>query len=312
MKNLNRLWQSLEAIPGLQAIPAFWELYCGPDIDIIRPHLRVTGAAGTLYPCPTPHAGHCPRRIVDYGDGHFAAICRDPHEVCERVELTQRDVLLQELDIASFTRSIAPAMGIRWQPPTARTEGVWALGLSSRRESPSWPVFLVIARSAQQFLSAVQATLLAVPGPFVLIAPTDRHRAVPAQELLQSRGIQFLALSQHLGTDETGHLAATAPEPPAAARPTTVADRRRVVNEFAARNHCTVKDIQAAAGVDESDYYKWIKGELPDHYSAAKSIERVLCEGSRAARNGERAARSLDSNAVRTVAEFAAVRTDGA
>jgi hypothetical protein len=278
MRKLSHLWRSLEAVPGLLAIPAFWELHCGPDMEVIRPHLRVTDTAGTLYPCPRPRAGHCPRRIVDYGDGQFAAICRDPHEICERVPLTQRDVLLQEIDIASFTKSLAGPLAIRCQP-TARADGIWSIGLSSRRDAPSWPVFLLLAQEATRFLSAVQDLLLSVPGPFVILAPTDRHRTVPVQELLQSRGILFLALDDHLHLDDAGRLAATAPEPPGTLHPTPVADRRRVVKEFVARTNCKVKDIQEAAGVDEADYYKWLNGKTPDHYSTCLGIERVLHTG---------------------------------
>jgi hypothetical protein len=246
---------------------------------VIRPHLRVTDVAGTLYPCPRPRAGHCPRRIVDYGDGQFAAICRDPHEICERVPLTRRDVLLQELDIASLTKSLAGPLGIRCQQPTVRAAGVWSIGLSTRRDAPSWPVFLLLAQEATRFLSAVQHLLLSVPGPFVILAPTDRHRTAPVQELLQSRGILFLAFDEHLHLDDFGRLAATAPEPPGTLRPTPIADRRRVVKEFVARSHCKVKDIQEAAGVDEADYYKWLNGKTPDHYSTSTAIERVLHSG---------------------------------
>ena len=73
MRTLSHLWRSLEAIPGLLAIPAFWEAHCGPDIDLVRPHLRVTDMEGSLYPCPKPHVGYCPRKIIDYGNGEFAA-----------------------------------------------------------------------------------------------------------------------------------------------------------------------------------------------------------------------------------------------
>lgn len=37
-----------------------------------------------------------------------------------------------------------------------------------------------------------------------------------------------------------------------------------------------MKNIQEAAGVDEADYYKWLNGKTPDHYSTCLSIERVL------------------------------------
>lgn len=279
-RKLSRLWRSLETIPGLQAIPAFWELYCGPDIDIVRPHLRVTSTAGTLYPCPTPRAGHCPRRIVDYGDGQFAAICRDPHEICERVVLTQRDVLLQELDIASFTKSLAGPLGIRWQDPVARGAGVWGIGLSERRDSRAQPVFLVLLQEADRFLAAVQHLLLTVSGPFVVLAATNRHRTIDVQELLQARGVSFVAMEEHLVRDETGRLVSADPQDTInTVRPTAKEDRHRVVKAFLARNHCKVKDIQEAAGVDEADYYKWRNGRIPDHYSSCVAIETVLLGG---------------------------------
>ena len=52
-----------------------------------------------------------------------------------------------------------------------------------------------------------------------------------------------------------------------------------MVKEFVARNHCKIKDIQDAAGVDEADYYKWRSGQLPDHYAACRSIEAILHQG---------------------------------
>ena len=165
MRPLSRLWQSLETIPGLLAIPAFWEAYCGPDIAAIRPHLRVTGTEGALYPCPKPRVGYCPRKIVDYGNGEFAAICRDPHQICEKVTLTQRDVLLQELDVASFSGVLARALGIRWQEPVSRGDGTWGIGLSDRRDTRARPVFLVLLPETGRFLGVVHALLLTCLGP---------------------------------------------------------------------------------------------------------------------------------------------------
>jgi hypothetical protein len=52
-----------------------------------------------------------------------------------------------------------------------------------------------------------------------------------------------------------------------------------VVKAFLARNRRRVKDIQKAAGVDEADYYKWLNGRTPDHYSTCVAIERVLHGG---------------------------------
>jgi len=280
MKPLSRLWRSLESIPGLLAIPAFWESHCGPDIELVRPHLRVTDTEGALYPCPKPHVGYCPRKIVDYGNGEFAAICRDPYEICERVTLTQRDVLLQQFDVASFSRVLAGPLGVRWQGPVPRGDGTWGIGVSDRRDTRSYPVFLVVLPETARFVAVVQRLLLNMAGPFVLVAPTRRHRTLEVQEMMQARGVGFLALEDHLLLDEFGRLTAVDPQESGENAPVTPKeDRPRVVREFTARNRCKVKDIQEAAGVDEADYYKWRSGHLPDHYLPCRSIEKILHHG---------------------------------
>ncbi|MEO8657391.1 MAG: hypothetical protein ABI693_02930 [Bryobacteraceae bacterium] len=40
-----------------------------------------------------------------------------------------------------------------------------------------------------------------------------------------------------------------------------------------------MRDIQEAAGVADADYYKWLRGKTPDHYSTCVAIERVLYNG---------------------------------
>lgn len=280
MRTLNHLWRSLETIPGLLAIPAFWEAFCGPDIEWIRPHLRVTDAEGCLYPCPKPHVGYCPRRIVDYGNGEFAAICRDPHEVCDRVRITQRDVLMQQLDVASFTQMLAGPLGIRWHQPTERGDHTWGVGLSTHHQSLNRPAFLFLLPSTARFIASLQHLLLRNPGPCLVIVPTHRHRTVEVQEMLQERGICFVALEERLQIDEAGRLVSTDSETAAAQiRATPKEDRARVVKEFLARHKCKVKDIQEAAAIHQADYYKWLKGSIPDHYSTCVAIEHALVVG---------------------------------
>jgi hypothetical protein len=264
----------------LLAIPAFWEKHCGPDIGVVRPHLRVTDIEGSLYPCPKPQAGYCPRKIVDYGNGEFAAICRDPYEICARVPLTQGDVLAQRLDVTSFTRMLAGPLCIRWQEPVLRDDGVWGVGLSDRRDTRTRPVFFALLPETRRFVAVTYRLLLNASGPFVLVAPTSRHRTIEVQELLHQRGVAFLSLEEHLQLDDAGRLVAVDPQDAGGGiAPTPKEDRRRVVKEFVARNRCKVRDIQEVAGVDEADYYKWLRAKTPDHYSTAVAIEQVLSAG---------------------------------
>lgn len=60
---------------------------------------------------------------------------------------------------------------------------------------------------------------------------------------------------------------------------TPVPERTRAISEFVQKHGCRVRDIQHAAGVHESDYYKWRAGKLPDHYAPCRDIERVLRAG---------------------------------
>jgi hypothetical protein len=280
MKTLESFWQSLESIRGQSAIPAFWEARCCDGMDLLRPHLRVTDMEGSLYPCPERPVGYCPRRIVDYGDGEYAALCRDPYKLCATVPLTRNDVLLRQLDIASFTRMLAPPLGIRWHAPVPRAPGAWAIGLSARKETRNQPVIVAIVPEADQFAATLRTLLLGLDGPFVLVAPTSRNLTVDVEELLQKRGVAFVPLDEHLLLDDAGRSVTVGlPDIIRDVRPTPKEDRRRVVRVFTARNRCKVKDIQEAAGVDEADYYKWLSGKAPDHYSTCVAIERVLNGG---------------------------------
>ena len=40
-----------------------------------------------------------------------------------------------------------------------------------------------------------------------------------------------------------------------------------------------IQSSELTAGEDEADYYKWLHGKLPDHYSTCVAIERVLRDG---------------------------------
>lgn len=280
MRDLSRFWQSLERVRGLKAVPAFWRELCGPDFDLIQPHLRATDTIGALYPCPHPSSGHCPRRIVDYGDGHYAAMCRDPYKVCADVPLQAHDVVVHELGLAGFMKALAAPLGIRWQAPAARGDSTWAVGISVRPDSRGQPAFLIVSPAPTRFRAALERLLFDVPGPFVIMAPTNAHRSVEVQEHVQRRGLKFLALEEEVGLSDDGQFAGL--DPGVAEDqllPTPVEDRPRAVKEFTARQKCKVKDIQVAAGVDEADYYKWLHGRIPDHYSTCTAIERVLRDG---------------------------------
>jgi len=236
--------------------------------------------------------GYCPRRIVDHLDGEYVALCQDPHQSCERVTLTRRDVLQQELDVAAFTKRIAGPLGIRWQSPVGRGNGLWSVGVSEAPGTRGQPVFLALVTDTQRFVGLVQRLVIDQDRPFVLVAPTKRRCTVELLELLQARRSVFVALEERLGLAESGQLvAAGAKGEEGQTWPATpVAQRPGAVESFTKRNKCKVKDIHDAAGVHQSDYYRWLKGTRPDNYSTCQAIERILAEGFPASWRRKRAA----------------------
>ena len=167
MRDLNRFWQSLERIQGLKAAPAFWAELCGPHFSLIRPYLQATDTIGALYPCPHPSSGHCPRRIVDYGEGHYAAICRDPYKVCPDLTLEPRDVVVHELGVGCCGLRAGPR-GAAWHPMAATCgAGRWDVGcwdFVSAEHSRAKPVFLIVLPATARFRGAVERLLFDLPG----------------------------------------------------------------------------------------------------------------------------------------------------
>ena len=128
-----------------------------------------------------------PREIVHHGGDDFAALCRDPHKQCADRRLGTKDVLLCTLDLYAFLKPVLPVPALRGQQFVLRRPGVSNIGLSNRRSSLNQPCYLLIFEGPSGFQSAVRDLLLDVPGPFVIVAPTNQHRTGAVQELAEAR-----------------------------------------------------------------------------------------------------------------------------
>jgi hypothetical protein len=280
MRKLTRLWQALEQIPGLCDISANWEHHCGDDYPLIQPHLRPTDDFGTVYPCPHPRDAHCPRRIVDYEDGTFAALCRHPHKLCEQVPLTTRQALLYTLDLTSLLKPIAQTLGLRWQKPALRFAGVWAIGVSARTNTRNQTTFLQVQGRQSAFLEGVRQLLIEIAGPFLLIAPTEQFGDATVQEMIHGRGIGFVSLQDQILVDDAGRFHALDPVSSADEHPITPKeDRERVLNVFCHKHDCPKTKVAEEAEVDPADLYKWVRDKLPKRSKKSARIEGVLRRG---------------------------------
>lgn len=272
MRPLTRLWHTLEKIPGLQDVLAWWEYFCGDEFPLIQPYLLPTNVFGHRYPCPRyPRDGECPRRIIDYGDGEFAAICRHSHQFCERVPLTPKEALIHTLDVARFAGTLAPLLKIR--PQKLREFcGLREIGVSTAPATRNCPVLLAIATSTDQLQRSLHELLLSHPTPFLLLAPTSRFLAADHLRLLERHKSYFVSLEETVGVDDGGRFVPLQAVGGEDAPPTPVADRQALVDACGA----TDADIYHAARVHKSDFYKWLAGKLSDKSSKSKRIEEVL------------------------------------
>ncbi|MCC6362982.1 MAG: helix-turn-helix transcriptional regulator [Bryobacterales bacterium] len=203
MKKLPRLWRALECIPGLLAVLEVWRQECGEDFHFAAPNLRPTDRVGTRYPCPNSFNG-CPRRIIDYDDDEFAAICQDPHQRCERVPLTRREAIIHSLDLAGFLVPVLRGAAIRPQAIRPCAPGLWAVGLSEQPHLRNLPVYFLLAHSVGAFDTAAARLLLDVKDSFQLVLPTDQFRTVEFESRLRDRRAECLCLEDQVLVDQQG------------------------------------------------------------------------------------------------------------
>ena len=276
MRKLIWLWQGIESVPGLAAIPAYWEHFCGTDFPLMRPHLRPTDDIGAIYPCPHPRDHDCPRGIVQYGDGTLAAVCRHPHRLCEDVPLSPTEALVYTLDIGALVRPMAEVLCVRTQNLQVRAHGVWDLGLSTSRATRNYPVFLLVLSRHADFRLALRELALSCLTPFVVIAPTSNHLTVELREVLAGRLSDFISMDDRVGLSEDGHFGALEITGAGEITPTPVEQRPAVVEKYNIDFDYTDQLIYEDAGVHKSDFYKWKSGTLSDNSSKSKRIEATL------------------------------------
>jgi hypothetical protein len=276
MRKLTRLWQALERIPGLCDIPAYWQDLCGVDYPLIHPHLQLTDDFGARYPCPHPQDGHCPRGIVEYGDGSFSAVCRHPHRLCEDLPLSTKDALVYRLDVDGIVRPMAEALCIRGQILKSRAHGVWELGLSTSRTTRNHPAFLLVFTGSHDFGSAIRELALSCPTPFVAVAPTGNHLTVELREHLGRRQSDFISMEDRVGLTEDGRFVALEITAADEIDPTPVEQRPAVVDQYKRDFGYTVDNICEDANVNRSDFYKWMKGKLDSKSGKSIRIEEAL------------------------------------
>ena len=142
MKQVFRLWTSLEVIPAHAGVLRRWHAVLADEFDLVKGFLRPTDRVAHAIPSLSP-GGYGPSwEVVAHGSEDFVAIC--PNTRAQQA-ISKADVIVWELDAGRFHRELAHACAAEGQVSIINES---ATHLGSLRDGRA--LFLVCVGDAQQ------------------------------------------------------------------------------------------------------------------------------------------------------------------
>lgn len=206
------IWTCLERFLSPATVLVEWRTVLGLDFDNAKSFLRATPEQADEYPCTNRPPCDCAHEIIPHGPDRIVAACRcDPGD-CKTIRLQPRDVVIHALDARKFCRAIRRAFKFD-TPPDERAilygaPNAWPVGTYGALHSP---VYLVIRPTEPEFLKEIEGLITGQADPFILLAPTQRHRTPTVQAVLQRHHSVFIPLSRTLAFDGPGRFKANNP-----------------------------------------------------------------------------------------------------
>ena len=211
MRTLNRLWSTLETIPGLSGVLAEWRELLGDEFDLIEPLLKSTGRKSRGYPCPSPGGLGCPREVVEHRDGSIVAVCGDQEERnCNDVSLSLADILVHTLDRGKLAGWVAQALTIE-----ARFDSVegfaecWHVGDYAPFAGRRFSVYMLLAFDDTRRAEAIQRLCQDSTSHFLLVVPTAKAVSAETVTLLEGHKGYLLRLDEILVDGGNGRIASS-------------------------------------------------------------------------------------------------------
>lgn len=209
------IWTCLERFLSPATVLVEWQDVLGQDFDNAKAFLRTTAEQADEYPCTNRPPCDCAHEIIPHGPGRIVAACRCDPGNCKTIRLQPRDVVIHALDPRKLCRAIRRAFKFD-APPDERAilygaPNAWPVGTYGPLHSP---VYLVIRPSEPEFLKEIEGLITGQTDPFLLLAPTQRHRTPTVQAVLQRQKAVFIPLSRTLALDAPGRFKTTNPIQP--------------------------------------------------------------------------------------------------
>ena len=202
---VKNFWSACEAITVPATVEIEWKQFAGEQYDAARVFLRPMQELATRYPCMRSYTCGCDHRIVVYNEDDIVAACACNPRTCDTFRLTKSDIIIYELDRSAIYKAMAKTLPIDIQvtdiPHLRWTNQV---GFYTPHKGFRLPVFLTVQTEPKDFRNVVLDLLVRNRGPFILMAPTHDLCEPDSRELLDSRRVVFLALSDVFKVDQSG------------------------------------------------------------------------------------------------------------
>lgn len=201
------LWKTLEAFAESHppaAVLASWRHHTGPEYGTMGTFLRAAARLAQVYPCLSESGCGDPHEVVPLDDGRWLARSQEDLRDCPAIWLTAAELAVYELDMERFGVALCRALGFEPASASGASEAapkLWPVGTHPEMRSP---VYLALCPNEGQLMLNLQGLLAVCQEPFILLAPTARHRSELIGSMLQRERCAFIPLAPCLAPDGDG------------------------------------------------------------------------------------------------------------
>jgi len=187
-------WQTLEAIPGLIALPAIWQRRLGDDFPAFKSLcLQIRAMLAIHFPCALQPG--IIRDVIRQPDGSFIGSCRCALRECDDIPLTVEDLTPLEVNWNKLGRALCKAFDFDSKLANLGIPNTIQFGSYS---ADAVPAILTIQTDSHVFRRVVAELVATLNGRFILFAPTSDHFDARSQSLLARVKAGFFALDSNV------------------------------------------------------------------------------------------------------------------